>query len=77
MRNKYFKMVVFVLLVTGMGISLYLGVPKKANWERLMKENVEALTDPEDNPFYPCVKAKGFCAMNGIRIDGIALVIEK
>lgn len=74
MRKKYFKMVVFVLLVTGMGISLYLGVPKKANWERLMKENVEALTNPEDNPYYPCVKAMGFCFIHGIEKDGIAII---
>lgn len=77
MRNKYLKIVVFVLLVTGVGISLYLSVPQKTNWERLMKKNVEALTTPEDNPDYPCIKAHGFCFINGIKKEKIAIVTGK
>ena len=49
----------------------------KTNWEILKMENVEALTSPEeDNPYYPCVSARGFCFMNGIDIDGVALKIR-
>lgn len=37
-------------------------------------ENVEALTSPEeDNPYYPCVHATGFCIIAGVKIKGIAL----
>ena len=30
----------------------------------------------EENPYYPCVSARGFCFMNGIDIDGVALKIR-
>lgn len=76
MKNKYLKIVVFMLLVMGITISLWLSVRQKTNWGNLMKENVEALTFPENNPLYPCVSAKGYCSGNGITILGIALTTE-
>lgn len=75
MWNKSLKIVVFVLLITGMIISLNRSIRQKTNWEILKMENVEALTSPEkENPYYPCVKANGFCFVNGIDIDGVALI---
>ena len=49
-------------------------IRQKTNWEILKMENVEALTSPEeDNPYYPCVHATGFCIIAGVKIKGIAL----
>ena len=67
MRNKCLKIVVFLLLITGVIIGLNRSIHQKTNWEILKMENVEALTSPEEeNPYYPCVSARGFCFMNGI-----------
>ena len=77
MRNKCLKIVVFLLLITGVIIGLKRSIHQKTNWEILKMENVEALTSPEEeNPYYPCVSARGFCFMNGIDIDGVALKIR-
>ena len=58
-------------------IGLNRSIHQKTNWEILKMENVEALTSPEEeNPYYPCVSARGFCFMNGIDIDGVALKIR-
>ena len=77
MRNKCLKIVVFLLLITGVIIGLNRSIRQKTNWEILKMENVEALTSPEEeNPYYSCVSAHGFCFMNGIDIDGVALKIR-
>lgn len=76
MQKKYVKIVVFILMGVGITISLCLGIRQKTNLGRLMKENVEALTSSEDNPYYPCVRAKGYCSGNGFMIKGIALTTE-
>ena len=74
MRNKCLKIVVFLLLITGVVIGLNRSIHQKTNWEILKMENVEALTSPEeDNPYYPCVHATGFCIIAGVKIKGIAL----
>lgn len=74
MKNKYLKIVGFVLVVAGVAVSLHLGVHQEMNWGKLMRENVEALTTPEtEKPSYYCIQAKGFCFLNGIRINGIEL----
>ena len=74
MRNKCLKI---VLLITSVVIGLNRSIRQKTNWEILKMENVEALTSPEEeNPYYPCVSARGFCFMNGIDIDGVALKIR-
>mgnify|MGYP001088199938 CR=1 FL=1 len=72
MKKKYLKIVGFVLLVA---ISINLSVRQTTNWSVLMKENVEALTSSEtENPDYPCVPALGFCLINGIEKDHIAII---
>lgn len=76
MQKRSSKIMVSLLLVVGMVISLYLCFRQETNWGMLMKENVEALTTPEDNPDYPCVKAHGYCFINGIKIENIAIVTE-
>ena len=75
MKKKYLKIVGFTLLVAGVALSINLGVCQTTNWSVLMKENVEALTSSEsENPYYPCVPAKGFCLTNGIITKHIALI---
>lgn len=75
MQKKKLKIMVFLLLAVGVVISLSLSVRQKTNWDVLMKENVEALTTPEaDNPYYPCVKAHGFCIINNIERESIAFI---
>lgn len=75
MKKKYLKIVGFVLLVAGVAISINLSVCQTTNWSVLMKENVEALTSSEtENPDYPCVPALGFCLINGIEKDHIAII---
>lgn len=73
MQNKYLKIVVLVLLALGVVYSLSFSLCQKTNWSHLMKENVEALTTPEDSS-YPCVKAHGFCIVNNIEKDGIIII---
>ena len=69
MKKKYLKIVGFILLVAGVAISINLGVCQTTNWSVLMKENVEALTSSEtENP------ALGFCLINGIEKDHIAII---
>lgn len=77
MRNKFLKIVRFILLMVGVVFCLSLSFRQKTNWGKLMEENVEALTTPEDNPDYPCVKAHGFCFINGIKKDKIAIVTKQ
>lgn len=73
MQKKKLKIMVFLLLAVG--VVFCLSFHQNTNWGKLMKENVEALTTPEgDNPYYPCVKAHGFCFINGIRKDGIIII---
>lgn len=75
MRNKCLKIVMFLLLITGVIVGLNRSIRQKTNWEILKMENVEALTSPEeDNPYYPCVHAKGFCTIAGVQIRGVALI---
>lgn len=77
MRNKCLKIVVFVLLITSVVIGLNRSIRQKTNWEILKMENVEALTSPEeDNPYYPCVHATGFCIISDVRIKGVALITK-
>ncbi|MCQ4875233.1 NVEALA domain-containing protein [Butyricimonas paravirosa] len=78
MRNKYLKIVTFMLLVAGVTISLNLSIGQGTSLATLKLGNVEALTSPEtENPYDPCVKAKGFCLIHGLDIGGIALPPEK
>ena len=72
MKKKYLKIVGFILLVAGVAISINLGVCQTTNWSVLMKENVEAFET--ENPDYPCVPALGFCLINGIEKDHIAII---
>jgi len=66
-----------VLLIASVVIGLNRSIRQKTNWEILKMENIEALTSPEENnPYYPCVHAKGFCWMESIDIDGVALIIK-
>ncbi len=75
MKSKKLKIVMFVLFVICVMICLNRKIHVKPNWEILKMENVEALTSSEEeNPDYPCVKAKGFCAMHGIVKGGVAFV---
>ena len=63
-----------VLVADGGSRRLNRSIRQKTNWEILKMENVEALTSPEeDNPYYPCVHATGFCIIAGVKIKGIAL----
>ena len=73
MQNKCLKIVVFLLLMAGVVVGLNRSIRQKTNWE-ILKMDVEALTSPEeDNPYYPCVHATGFCIIAGVKIKGIAL----
>ena len=75
MQKKKFKILGFILLIAGMAMSLYWCVGQKTDWDMLRKGNVEALTSSKaDNPYYPCVKADGFCFVNGIDKDGVAFI---
>lgn len=76
MLKKYLKKIGCILLVAGLLTGLSLSLRQKPNWEMLMKENVEALTTPEDNPDYPCVKSRGFCFKNGAKKDNLAIKTE-
>lgn len=74
MWNRRLKITVLVVLVAGVVIGLRIGACQKTDWKNLMRENVEALTTPEaENPYYPCVPAIGFCLINGIDMNGVAL----
>ena len=74
MQNKCLKIVVFLLLMAGVVVGLNRSIRQKTNLAILKMENVEALTSPEeDNPYYPCVHATGFCIIAGVKIKGIAL----
>lgn len=78
MKKEYLKIVVFVLLVVGVTISLNLGVGQGTGLISLKLENVEALTSPEaENPYAPCVKARGYCLIHRVEILGIALPPEE
>jgi len=78
MQKKCLKIMVFALFISACAIGVSLSMRQKTNWDTLMKENVEALTSSEtDNPHYPCVPAAGFCIIDGIDKDGIAIVREK
>lgn len=77
MRNKYLKIIGLLLLGLVGVISLNMSVSNKTDWGKLMEENIEALTTPEDNPYYPCVKAPGMCLRAGIKVKGVVLIIEK
>lgn len=77
MQKRSSKIMVSLLLVAGVLINLHLCFRQETDWGMLMKENVEALTTPEDNPDYPCVKAHGFCIINGIEKVGIAFIHNK
>lgn len=73
MKTKYFKVIVGVLTIIVV-ITLHLSIRKQTNWDVLMKENIEALTSLEtDNPYYPCVRACGYCIIDGVCTYGIAL----
>ena len=75
MKKKYLKIVGLVLLVAGVVTSINLSVCQTTNWSVLMKENVEALTSSEsENPYYPCVPAIGFCSINRIERDKVAII---
>lgn len=77
MKKKYLKIIGPVLVVLGITICITLSFRQTTNWSVLMKENVEALTSSEtENPYYPCVPARGFCFMHGIDKEGIAIVFE-
>lgn len=76
MLNKYLKIFGCTLLVAGFITGLSLSLRQKPNWEMLMKENIEALTTPEDNPDYPCVKSRGFCFKNGVSKDNLAILVK-
>lgn len=73
MQRRSIKIVGIIMFVVGLVVFLSLSIREKTNWGKLMKKNIEALTTPEDNPYYPCVHAKGYCFMHGIEIDGVAL----
>lgn len=78
MKKKYLKIAMFVLLVVGIAISLNLSIRQGTCLATLRLGNVEALTSPEaENPYDPCVYAKGYCLIGGIKIKGIALPPEK
>ena len=75
MQNKCLKIVVFLLLMAGVVVGLNRSIRQKTNWEILKMENVEALTSPEEeNPYYPCVSAHGFCFIAGVQIRVGALI---
>lgn len=78
MKKKYLKIVMFVLLVAGVAISLNLSIGQGTSLATLRLGNIEALTSPEtENPFAPCVSAKGYCFIHGLDIEGIAFPPEK
>lgn len=75
MRNKWCKIGVFVLLVAWMVINLNTSMRQKPNDVILKMKNIEALASPESgDPYYPCVKAHGFCFIRGIHFANVAFV---
>ena len=77
MRHTAIKIMLLIVLGIGIVFSLNLNIIFGTRWTSGTLANVEALTSPEtENPYYPCVKANGYCTIKGILIQGIAFVKE-
>ena len=77
MQRKWIKIGVLVILVIWILINLNVSIDSRADSSTIKLANVEALASPESGEWYsPCVKANGFCFVNGIDIDGITMIKE-
>ena len=74
MWSKYLKISVFIVLMILMIINISVSISPKAKSASLKILNIEALASTESgSEGHPCVEAKGFCFVNGIRINEIAI----
>lgn len=74
MKKKYLKIVALVFLLAAVIGGLHLTIHQKTDWKNLREGNIEALTSPEtEDTDYPCIKANGFCLIDRVKIEGIAL----
>ena len=64
-----------MLLFFGMLVNLNLVIGQKADKTVLKLKDIEALAATEaGNPYYPCVKGKGFCFKQGTELGGMVLI---
>lgn len=75
MWKKWIKIGVVTILVTWMVINLNMRVDSGMNGSSLQMANIEALASTESGDwYYPCVKARGFCFVNGLKVNGVAFI---